>query len=165
MHILRISGISFPPFSLRYCQQTLELVHTGSLRRTIQGRMVNVGVSYQKFKTRIEGADKNPPPIDTLKFGDVVTVSCIQRIWQTVQPGTIFTPIRPYVLGTLLAIDADNNPVPIVEQEEGGSFATEAEEILSLSFCPILEMRLMHFSTQAEEWGRGSVWHLDFEEV
>ena len=168
--LLTLSGIGFPPYSARGCQQTLQLIEQPALRRTVNGELMAVGNPlFQKYRTTIEGADKHPVAMDQLHMGHPVTVGCIQRLWQEVESQTVHLG-RPAVQGSVTVITSTRQPVTFT-QVDPRTITLEAppdgptDRKVYVGYCPVLETRLVDFHMVMDEWKHTSLWKLILEEV
>lgn len=137
--VLVLSGVGIPDFSARGVTQTLTSIEAaGSLRRTINGALVDLSFDqFHKFKSTISCADHQPPAIDGVWPGRTVTVGCISELCYPAGG----TPSRPAVFGT-------------VRVAGGFSF-----------YRPQLDMMVVSFTAQTDEWGAVVQWQMDLEET
>ena len=164
--LLTLSGIGFPPYSARGCQQTLTLIQQPALRRTVNGQLMAVANPlFQKYRTIIEGSDKHPVAMDQLHMGHPVTVGCIQRLWQEVTGPHVHLG-RPAVPGTVVALMADRMPVTFTQTDpQTITLGNAPPGKLYVGYCPILETRLVDFHLTIDEWKHASLWKLVLEEI
>jgi hypothetical protein len=163
---LKLIGIGFPPFSSRSCQQTLELISRGELKRTVNGKLVTLGNDKtSKYRTVIQGTDIHSPGFESIHPGQDIHVHCLHRVWQEVLETSIELK-RPYVTGSLVAVTQDGKPISLVKAE-GQQVEIDPSSPLPfyLSYCPILEMKVISFSSEVEEWKMETRWKLVLEEV
>lgn len=177
--LLTLSGIGFPPYSARGCQQTLQLIQQPALHRTVNGQLMAVANPlFQKYRTVIEGADKHPPALDNLSMGHPVTVGCIQRLWQEVHnvstPGAAIDldtcPSirlgRPAVEGSIVVINDVRQPIAFTPSDPQTIILTAPPMGKSyVGYSPILDTRLVDFKLAIDEWKHASTWKLVLEEV
>ena len=172
---LRISGIGFPPFSAYNCTQTLMPLQIGKFYRTLAGRLHFIGPQKAiKYRSVIEGKDKISPAFERLSIGEVVRVSCIQKIWQLFpeeegQEGNSITLslLRSAVSQTLGACTQEGNPLAILEHRESKAVCEKPAKGQAgfLFYAPELCMCLMEFQTSCQEWGLTTQWRLVLEEM
>jgi hypothetical protein len=170
--LLTLSGIGFPPYSARGCQQTLELIQQPALHRTVNGQLIAVANPlFQKYRTIIEGADKHPPALDTLAIGHPVTAGCIQRLWQEVSASTAAAPTpirlgRPSVESSIVVINDARQPIAFTQSDPQTITLTAPSMGKSyVGYCPILKTSLVDFHLAIDEWKHTSSWKLILEEV
>jgi hypothetical protein len=135
---LMLHGIDIPPYSARGLTQTLEPIDAAAnVVRAIDGSLLDLSYEpFQKYKSTISGTDQDPPAVDGVWGGRVVTVYCIQRL----SFHEYGSPQRPAVPGSLVLAN-------------GFWF-----------YRPILVMRVMSFNVQTNEWGAEVSWTMELEE-
>ena len=138
--LLRMIGIGVPPYSARGLKQTLEPIGQASnLKRTVNGSLHDISFSgFQKYQSTISGSDQRPPNFDGKWPGKIVTIDCIAELSYTPDEGE--TRQRPAVPGS--------------ERVEG------AHNV----YRPRLEMLIVNFSTDKDEYDCITGWSLDLEE-
>ena len=138
--LLVISPFGAPPFSARGLTQTLEpIAQALNVRRTVNGRLVNLSpTQFQKYKSKITCNDMRAPALDGVFSGALVTIDCVAELAYRTVGGT---PQRTIV-------DSSSR----VE----GDFTY---------YRPRLDMMVITFATQEDEWGAAVSWSIDLEEV
>ena len=138
--VLTLSGIGVPPYAARGASQTLEPIEAArQLRRTINGDLIDLSrPEFRKYRSTISCADQQPPAVDGVWPGRVVTVGCISELSYRTSGGA---PARPAV---------------------SGSTRTEGDYTL---YRPSLTMRVVSFSQDTDEYGATVSWSLELEEV
>jgi len=138
--VLTLSGIGVPPYSARGASQTLEPIQASQqLRRTINGELIDISrPEFRKYRSKISCADQQPPAVDGVWPGQVVTVGCISELSYLTSGGS---PAR--------------TPV-------AGSSRTEGAYTV---YRPSLTMRVVSFSQDTDEYGAETSWSLELEEV
>ena len=138
--VLTLSGIGVPPYSARGASQTLEpIASSQQLRRTINGELIDISrAEFRKYRSTISCVDQQPPAIDGVWPGRVLTVGCISELSYLTAGGA---PARP--LGS-------------------GSARTEGDYTF---YRPSLTMRVAAFSQDTDEYGAVVSWSLQLEEV
>ena len=138
--VLTLSGIGVPPWSARGASQTLEPLQAAQqLRRTINGDLIDLSrPEFRKYRSTISCADQQPPAIDGVWPGQVVTVGCISELSYKTSGGTPARSIVP------------------------GSSRTEGDYTI---YRPQLTMRVVSFSQDTDEYGATVSWSLELEEV
>jgi len=138
--VLTLSGMGVPPYSARGASQTLEPIQAAQqLRRTINGDLIDLSrPEFRKYRWTISCADQQPPAVDGVWPGRVVTVDCISELSYRTSGGA---PSRPVV---------------------SGSSRTEGDYTL---YRPSLTMRVVSFSQDTDEYGATVSWSLELEEV
>lgn len=137
--VLTITGVGVPPYSARGLRQSLEPIGAAaSLRRTVNGALVDIGASqFRKYRTSISGEDQDPPAIDGIWPGLEVEIGCIAEIATDSPSG------------------GDRNAVPGSERTSGGFTV----------YRPRLIMLITNFNVDKDEYEAITGWRLDAEEV
>ena len=138
--VLTLSGIAVPPYSARGASQTLEPIQgSQQLRRTINGELIDISrAEFRKYRSTISCADQQPPAIDGVWPGRVLTMGCISELSYLTAGGV---PARPVV---------------------AGSSRTEGAYTF---YRPSFTMRVVSFSQDSDEYGAEVSWSLELEEV
>ena len=138
--VLTLSGIGAAPYSARGASQTLEPIGSSQqLRRTINGELIDISrAEFRKYRSTISCVDQQPPAIDGVWPGRVLTVGCISELSYLTAGGA---PARPLV---------------------SGSSRTEGDYTF---YRPSLTMRVVAFSQDTDEYGAAVSWSLQLEEV
>jgi hypothetical protein len=137
--LLVLTGIGIPDYSARGLTQTLEPIEAAvSLRRTINGGLVDLSFAqFRKYKSTISCQDQEPPAVDGVWPGHVVTVDCVAEL--SYPSGG--SPARPVV---------------------SGSTRTQGAFVF---YRPQLQMRVTGFSVNRNEYGAAVQWQMDLEEL
>jgi hypothetical protein len=137
--VLVISGDGMPPYAVRNISQTLEPIDAAkSLRRTVNGRQVNVAAEqFRLYKSTISCTDQQPPAFDNVWPGDVLTVDCVKELSYKTAGGS---PQRTVV---------------------SGSSRTEGDFTF---YRPQLTMVVQSKSESTEEYSADNPWTIDLEE-
>lgn len=138
--VLKMEGIGVPPYSARGLKQTLAPIDQASaLMRTVNGSLLDISFpGFRKYKSTITGDDQRPPNFDGKWPGLSVTVDCIAEL--SYSP---FSESRQRVA------------VP-------GSEHTEGDHTV---YRPRLEMKIISFNIDEDEYGAQISWSLDLEEI
>lgn len=137
--ILRLEGIGVPPYASRGLTEQLQPIDTNDVVRTINGELVDFGFEqFQKFQVTITGHDMRPPACSGVWKGQIVTVDCISALGYLTLGGS---PDRPVVDGS--------------EIVEGGF----------TYYRPRLEMMVMSYSQDTDEWNAACDWTMVLEEI
>ena len=138
--VLTLSGIGVPPYSARGASQMLEPIGSSQqLRRTINGELIDISrAEFRKYRSTISCVDQQPPAIDGVWPGRVLTMGCISELSYLTAGGV---PARPVV---------------------AGSSRTEGSYTF---YRPSLTMRVVAFSQDTDEYGAAVSWSLQLEEV
>ena len=105
----------------------------------MNGRLVNLSpTQFQKYKSKITCNDMRAPALDGVFSGALVTIDCVAELAYRTVGGT---PQRTIV-------DSSSR----VE----GDFTY---------YRPRLDMMVITFATQEDEWGAAVSWSIDLEEV
>lgn len=159
---LKITGGSLTPWSGHNCQQTLTAINSGSMLRTVNGKLVYVaGASQQKYQSTITSQDQLLPAFGNLWRGQVVQIHCIAELWQQFanHGGKLD---RPHVVDSVRVSGAQGQVLEFV-MRDNGEF-TCAEEGGFVSYRPILNMLVTAISQETSEWEFASKWCLQAEE-
>lgn len=163
--LLKIQGAGMPPMLLEECTQTLETIALGGLHRTVNGELIYTGVvGLIKYQSVCTGIGKSMPGFEGLKRGDVVTVECIQRLWQEVTTPEV-TLSRPAVENTVLVMDHQRQAVAFTQVSPTEVKLEPQPEPLYLSYCPVLTMRVIEMKFNMTEWDDKMGWKISLEEV
>lgn len=147
------------------CTQTLETLPLGGLHRTVNGELIYTGGSTSlKYRSICTGKGNRLPDMDALKRGDEVTIHCIQRLWQGSRDPEIFlvraaVPETVVVMRSGVMIDytmVDSRRVTLSPSPSGP---------VSITYCPILIMRVEEITVRTAEWSGPAEWTLVLEEV
>jgi hypothetical protein len=138
--LLTLAGVGVPPYSARGLTQTLEPIEASvQLRRTVNGALADLSYEpFRKYKSTISCQDQEPPAIDGVWPGQVVTVECVAELCFVTAGGS----------SARLSVE-DSERVE-------GDFTF---------YRPILSMRVIGFSVTRDEYGSAVSWQLQLEEV
>jgi hypothetical protein len=136
--LLVLSGIGIPDYSARGVTQTLQPIEAAaSLRRTVNGALKDLSFpQFRKYRSNIACVDQEPPAVDGVWPGRVVTVDCVAELSHPLAG----TPSRTVV---------------------PGSNRTEGEFVF---YRPRLQMLVLGFSLNKDEYGAAVQWQMDLEE-
>lgn len=140
--VLRLSGIGVMPFSAAGLKQSLDPIdESKQIERTINGELIDFSYApMQKYKSTITGSDCRPPALDGKWPGTRVTVDCITTL-AFLNDGSNTFSRDP--------VDYDT----AVWFEQG--------------FCvyrPRLDMMVLDFSFDEDEYGAVVGWKMDLAE-
>lgn len=163
---LIIEGVIFPKFSSRGVHQTLTPIECGEVRRTINGELIYLGLpTHHKFKSTIRCEDQLTFGMDRTWIGSQVEVHCILPLIQKVSDAGDVTLIRH---ARMEAIRVEN------QYGQAVAFAPKASNMIeiagndgpyTITFQPILSMRITDFGASVKEWEAQEEWALSLEEV
>ena len=138
--VLTLSGIGVPPYSARGASQTIEPIGSSQqMRRTINGELIDISrAEFRKYGSTISCADQQPPAVDGVWPGRVLTMGCISELSYLTAGGA---PARPLV---------------------SGSSRTEGDYTF---YRPSLTMRVVAFSQDTDEYGAAVSWSLQLDEI
>lgn len=150
---LVLSGMGIPEYSARGLSQSLVPINQSTrLARTVNGVLLDVSDPiFQKYASVISCSDQEPPALDGIWPGLVLTVDCVVEL---------------------------SYPSPDEETGTGGT-ETETEAVEGRTvvpgslrtsegftfYRPRLTMRVVSFSVNRNEWGAVVDWSLGLEEV
>lgn len=138
--LLVLAGIGVPHYSARGLSQTLEPIDgAAQLRRTVNGALVDLSYApFRKYKSTLACQDQEPPAVDGIWPGQVISVDCVAELCCATANGP---PERPVVNGS---------------QRIEGAFTF---------YRPVLTMRITGFSVSRDEYGSAVSWQMQLEEV
>jgi hypothetical protein len=138
--LLTLAGVGVPPYSARGLTQTLEPIEASAqLRRTVNGALVDLSYEpFRKYKSTIACQDQEPPAVDGVWPGRIVTVDCVAELCLETAGGS---PAR-------LAVDDS--------ERLDGAFTF---------YRPTLTMRVTGLSVTRDEYGSAVSWQMMLEEV
>ena len=138
--LLVLTGVGLPSYSARGLTQTLEPIEAGAqLRRSINGDLLDLSYGpFRKYKSTISCQDFEPPSVDGVWPGHVVQVECVAELSYLASGSA---PTRTAVDGS--------------EREVDGY----------VFYRPILDMRIIGFSLQRDEYGATVGWQMQLEEI
>jgi hypothetical protein len=138
--LLTLSGLGVPAYSARGLTQTLEPIEASAqLRRTVNGALVDLSYEpFRKYKSTISCQDQEPPAVDGVWPGQVVTAECVAELCFPTVSGS---PARPAVAGS---------------ERTDGEFTF---------YRPVLTMRMTGFSVSRDEYGAAVSWQIQLEEI
>ncbi len=137
--LLTLAGVSVPPYSARGLTQTLEPIEASvQLKRTVNGALADLSYEpFRKYKSTISCQDQEPPAVDGVWPGQIVTVECVAELCFVTAGGS---PTR----------------LPVVDSERvEGDFTF---------YRPTLTMRVTGLSVTRDEYGSAVSWQLQLEE-
>ena len=137
---LVLSGMGVPEWSARGIRQTLRPIGAAtSQRRTVNGVLIDLAeTQFQKFQSTITCEDHQPPAVDGVWPGQILTVDCVSELsYETNSAG----PSRTIVPGS-------------AREEDEFSF-----------YRPRLTMMVRSFRARTDEYGATVSWTLDLAEV
>lgn len=138
--LLVLAGMGVPPYSARGLSQDLvPIAAAASMRRTVNGALIDLSApQFRLYSSTISGADQQPPALDGIWPGLVLTVDCIPELAYLTHTDS---PTRPVVEGS--------------EREDAGF----------TFYRPRLTMRVTGFKQETDEWGAAVKWSIALEEV
>lgn len=139
--LLRMIGISVPPYSARGIKQTLAPIDQATnLKRTVNGALKDISFSgFQKYKSTISVTDQRPPNFDGLWPGKEAVIDCIAELSYCPDEGQT----------------RQREAVP-------GSEKTEGAHIV---YRPRLTVKVLTWNQDHDEYGAEIGWSIDLEEV
>lgn len=134
---LVIAGIGLPPASIRGVTQSLSPIGASAqFMRTVNGALRDLSrPAFRKFYSEINCSDNDPPALNGVWPGALVTVDCIAELSYPTASGV---PERP-----------------VVGSRVEGDWTI---------YRPRLTMRVLSFDLNKEEWGAITGWSLSLEE-
>ena len=138
--LLTLVGVGVPPYSARGLTQTLEPIEASvQLRRTVNGALADLSYEpFRKYKSTISCQDQEPPAVDGVWPGQIVTVVCVAE---------------------LCFVTAGGSPARLTAED------SERVEGAFTFYRPVLTMRVTGFSVSRDEYGAAVSWQLQLEEI
>lgn len=136
--LLELFGIGVPPYSARGLTETLAPIEQSShLERAIDGSLLNLSYApFHKYKLTISCSDQQPPAVDGVWAGTLVTVHPVTE------------------LGFAEYAGPQREAVPDSLRYEAGFWF----------YRPILQMMVTSFSLTKDEYGAVVGWQMELEE-
>lgn len=137
--LLVLSGIGIPDYTARGLSESLTLIGgAANLRRTVNGALKDLSAEqFRKYRLEITCADQETPVVQNMWPGVQVVVDCVSELAYLTSGGS---PERTVVPGS---------------SRVNGDFTV---------YRPRLNMRVMDFNVQKDEWGAVTSWTLSLEE-
>lgn len=137
---LVLSGMGASPYSLRGVSQTLTPIEAATqIRRTVNGALVDISsTQFRKYQSTIKSGDQLPPAFDGIWPGALLTVDCISEL--------------SYPYGG----SPEREPVDTGATRQEGEF---------MFYRPRLDMMVVSFDFDTDEYGARVSWTLQLEEV
>ena len=138
--LLVISGPGMPTYAARGLTQTLEPIDAaGQLARTVNGGLIDLSPSQmRKYASKIKCTDLEAPALDGVWPGMPLTVDCVSELGYLTAGGS---PQRTVVSGS---------------SRTAGAWTW---------YRPRLQMLIVSYSTETDEYGAQIGWSLDLEEI
>lgn len=169
---LTLSMGGLPPMSARGCIQEIKPISQGEFRRTINGDLIFLGHSNHKYYSKIECHDKTVLATEGLQIGTHVSVGCIQKLCQKVNPDDkaadrVIHLERSYVPDSVYIVDEQNHPYTNFKftQDHRSLILSPYAAPLFVFYAPVLEMRVVSFQLTTDEWNMKTGWKLELEEI
>ncbi len=164
--VLEIKGIGFPAFSCRDVKQTLVPIATGEMCRTVNGELRHIGSqNHKKFKTTLRCHDQALPGMQQSWVGAPLTVHCVSILFEQFESDELVKLSRAPVPGSVSVMNYLGHKVSFEIEGDCILSHESPQGILRISYRPILEMRLISFEMQEQEWGDGASWQMLLEEI
>lgn len=163
---LIIEGILFPKFSSRGVRQTMTPIECGEVRRTINGELIYLGLpSHHKYKSTILCEDQSSFGMDHNWIGTQVNVHCILPLIQKSDKAGEVSLIRKARLESIRVENQFSQPVAFGPLDMDLIQIPGDEGPYTITFQPILTMRIVDFATGVQEWEGKENWTLCLEEL
>lgn len=158
-------GSYLPLGSARGCKQTLAPLKALNTCRTIDGRLLSMDPVLDKYVSTIVCSDRVPPALEGLSLGTRLRVECLQHIvTPLIKGGGKITLSRPAVPESVLFFcDTEELPVSLSKENEADLCAYTQEG--HLIYRPILDMMVMEYAVETEEWNASTSWKMVLHEV
>lgn len=163
---LLIEESGFPLFSSRQCTQSLSLVPSGELMRTVNGELLFVGeTTQQKYRSVIRGKDRCPPAFEGLWRGRAVRVHCIQPLVQVGEGKREMTLTRPAVSRSYAVFDAARTPLDYEEEQRVVRLNQSHNGPWYVQYRPLLDMMISDIYWESSERQGEQTWLISLEEI
>ena len=138
--LLALSGMGVPPYSARGLKQNYTpIAQAIQTKRTVNGILKDVSsAQFEKYASTITGSDQRPPACDGVWPGKLVTVDCLFEFCYKTAGGS---PARTIV--------------PDSSHVEGDY----------TFYRPRLDMMVVSYHCDTDEWAAGVDWSMQLEEV
>ena len=162
---INIGGL--PPFSARGCEQELTPIEQGEFHRNINGDLIYLGADiHAKYKSTIKCSDKAAITTDGLYRGREIELGCIQRLWQKFEANQSSCELDKIpVAGSLYAYDKNQVEIPIIQVNDKQVILSTPNPGGYLCYRPLLNMRVIQYSLNTNEWGIKVGWQMECEEI
>ena len=165
--ILTLGNLVIPVGAGRGITQSLQPIDNGSLRRTVNGNLVDLTrEENRKFESQIRCTDMATPAMAELWKGTEILVGCISILNQNVNPiANAVTLIRDPVAGSIFGFEVDgtkHEPVSVLGRDITFDVGID---VANVEFRPELNMRVVANSTSTDEYEAEEGWQIDLQEI
>jgi len=138
--LLVLSGFGISPYSARGLTQTLDHIEEASqLRRTVNGSLKDLSrPEARKYQSTIQCSDMNVPALDGVMPGTAVQVDCVTELAYKTAGGAPSRAVVP------------------------GSSRVQGDYTF---YRPRLQMRIVSYTTQDDEYAQVIGWTLELSEI
>lgn len=165
---LVLEGLPLPPFSARGIKQTYKVIDGGSeMKRTANGRLVAVATpELRKYSTSISCEDMAAPAFEDVWKGTLVTAHWLAELYASIPAGWASIVLtRDPVLGGVKVYDKAGTDVSFSVAGRTVTIPAARAEAVTVAYRPVLDMLVMDWNVDVDEWGAVTGWSLDLEEV
>lgn len=147
--VLALTGVGIPPYSARGIMQTYSHIgNAGNLRRTINGALKDISDPlFRKYASQLSASDMDPPAIDGVWPGLQVSVDWVAELAVQGEHEESSEGVSEGSLGRI--------PVPGSVRIDGGY----------TFYRPRMDMLIVGFNVNVDEWGAATSWTMSLEEV
>ncbi|MBO4169556.1 hypothetical protein [Cereibacter azotoformans] len=168
--ITEYGPVHFPPGSARQIRVELSQVYQGELRRTVNGRLVDLTrPSLRKWRLTLSADGVTLPDLSGAWQGVPVTVHPPVTWYAAVPAGvTSWALERPAVAGAWRAVDAATGAAlsGVTLSGDGLTVTLPAgHPAARIEYQPALDCLITDISTSGDEWDAVAGWSATFEEV
>lgn len=162
---LKLGDLIIPIGAGRGIAQTISLVDNGTLRRTVNGTLIDLTRDEnRKYVSTVSADDQKTPSLAGVWKGMQLVVECVATIRQLVSPAALTaTLIRDYVTGSVFGRDI--NGAKITPTSVVGFLATFPSNVVMVEFYPKLTMLVAGVSINTDEYEASQNWTVELEEV
>lgn len=163
--VLKLGDLVIPVGSGRGISQSIKPIDNGDLRRTVNGKLIDMTREQnRKFESQITATDMATPTFAGVWKGSEIEVECIAKLRQYASPASaVMTLIRTPVPGSIFGFTATGEklqPESVDDLE-----ITFASPVVFVAYRPILLMMVIATSWDDDEYAAEEAWTIDLEEV
>ncbi|MGB0919593.1 MAG: hypothetical protein ACPGUZ_03670 [Holosporaceae bacterium] len=156
-----------PFFCSRTCRQMLSLAETPCLKRTIEGKLMNLAERPLKYASKIFGHDLAPPALEKITNANELWVDCVVKLTASLNKNQKAIALSRLAAPFSVLIETPDETFPL-KTEKAQKHLTWPHDIPEKSFIsyrPRLKMRLVNFSLETNEWKMTNQWQLELAEI
>lgn len=148
-------------------RESLKPIDAGELRRTVNGRLINLtATEFRKYALSISSDDIRPPALGHLWRGSEIIIAPVSELGDLIAPGgSSRTLARDPLPGSIRCLTKSFADVPFTVAGRTLSLSAPAAETVRIYFRPVLEMMVVGWSADEDEPGARSSWSIEMEEI